>query len=678
MFRFINRKTTQANNIIPIQSDQGTFTIYGRNRIDFKYDGLTFSRQLGVSQKFTLLGNPDVHQSESGSYLDGIAKKYLTLEGGLAIENVMSELRSNSGIPASAVSAHAFNIASWRWYDNHVALLINMLRAYHLKVLDERGEFGAGHYPKYDDGHLAITVVPPTGALETDHFRWPFKRGEVLAPEWAHHTEAMPTIEVPYIDVRPLTSVEVNFVLMMMCKWSRQTNLAIDFDLPNLTDRFAYRHTAKVTEADEWLMNERPDAAFPVLSSKAMLSAIRKYVNHNRVYNHFETAAQILAQLMVKPLPNNAEGHAWLLHDPVVNIPKFGSVRGRYPFLLTGEASLVQATALEDWSAIMGKPEIVFTYAVDHAIAVNTGLYLRRIKKTGMGTRVDDSYEDGVFLSPETFMAAAVACATGEDAPLNGMSDVYVFYPQFVDLDTVTYIPAQVREAEGYNVTSEGLKVLGVPLACSPVLLYPMAAFDDANPYSGSFKIGKAERYVRGRAVYSPFEAWKLAWAARIAGYDTRVSIPGDNTGLSKLYADNADSWTHIPDSFLNPEAEFIYVTDLERRRRHFIDLPNMTNPSFARSIEVQITLNDMYVESTPGSRSRAMVLSRDYVAPIASGIQVISAADLRNYWGSVRRSNAGLSLVGFTMPAVIPTERSIAGQDLQEAIELEQEPSVE
>lgn len=497
-------------------------------------------------------------------------------------------------------------------------------------------------------------------------------------PEWVHFTESMPSIDVSYLDLRPLTNVEVNFVLMMMCKWSRQTNLAIDFDLPNLADRFAYRHSANVNEADEWLIGERVDASFPVPSSKTILSAIRKYVNHNRVFNHFETAAQVLAQIMVKPIPNSAEGHAWLLNNPIVNIPKFGSVRGRYPFLLTGEAALVQATALEDWAAIVGKPEILFTYALSLSVAVNTGLYLRNIKKTGMGSTIDDSYEDGVFLAPESFIAAAVACATGEDAPLNGMADVYVFYPQFVDLDTVTLLPARVREPKGYNVVSEGIKVVGVPLSCSPFFVYPLAAFEEANPYSGAFTVGNATRYVRGMAIYTPFEAWKLAWAARIAGYDTHVIIPGDTTGLDKLYADNSDSWTHIPDSFSKAECEFVYIKDLTRRKRHFVDFPNMTNPGFAKIIEVRITLHDMYIEAAPGTRSRAMAYNNDYVPPVASGMQVVSASDLRNYWGTVRRTSAGLALVGFTMPAVIPTGRPTAGTDLQEAIEQEQEPTVE
>lgn len=678
MLRFVNRKNTTSNNIIPFQADDGTFTSHARNRVDFKYDGLTFTRHLGVSQRFTLVGDPIVTMSESGSYLDGLSKKYLTLEGGLALENVLSDLRTNSGFPATIVSTHAFNIASWRWYDNHVALLLNMLRAYHLKVLDEQGQFSAGSYPHYDDGHIKINLTPTTAAAETSKFRWPFRRSSQMAPEWVHFTESMPTLDVSYLDLRPLSNIEVNFVLMMMCRWDRQTNLSLDFDLPNLADRFAYRHSSNVTEADEWIVGERVDASFQPPSSSVMLAAIRKYVNHNRVFNHFETAAQVLAQLMVKPLPNNAEGHAWLMHQPTVNIPRFGSVRGRYPFLVTGEAALVQATALEDWSAIMGKPEVLFTYAVHMAVSVNTGLYLRRLKKTGMGTTVDDSYEDGVFTSPESFNAAAVACATGEDAPLNGMSDVYVFYPEFIYDDTITHVPARVRESKGYNLEGEGLVVKGVPLACSPFFIYPLAAFDEANPYSGSFIFGNALRYVRGKAVYTPFEAWKLAWAARIAGYDTHVGIPEDDTGLEKLYADNRDSWTHIPESFSKAEVEYVYVKGLERRNRHFVDLPNMTNPAFTKKIEVNVTVVDMYIESTPGFRTRTMSYNNDFVVPAASGIQVITAADLRNYWGTVRRTNAGLALVGFTMPAVIPTGEHSAGTDLQEAIEQEEEPTVD
>ena len=46
---------------------------------------------------------------------------------------------------------------------------------------------------------------------------------------------------------------------------------------------------------------------------------------------------------MLTVYPDTAEGMTWLTHVPEVHLPKFGSVRGRYPFLNSGEAAFIQA-----------------------------------------------------------------------------------------------------------------------------------------------------------------------------------------------------------------------------------------------------------------------------------------------------------------------------------------------
>nr|ATL63194.1 gag-pol fusion protein [Saccharomyces uvarum virus L-A-10560] len=644
MLRFVTKNSQdKSSDLFSICSDRGTFVAHNRVRTDFKFDNLVFNRVYGVSQKFTLVGNPTVCFNEGSSYLEGIAKKYLTLDGGLAIDNILNELKSTCGIPGNAVTSHAYNITSWRWYDNHVALLMNMLRAYHLQVLTEQGQYSAGEYPMYHDGHVKIKLdVTVSDDSAPNGFKWPGDRTSDSFPEWAQFSESFPSIDVPYIDVRPLTVTEVNFVLMMMSRWHRRTNLAIDYEAPVLADKFAYRHAITVQDADEWIEGDRTDDQFKPPSSKVMLSALRKYVNHNRLYNQFYTAAQLLSQIMMKPVPNCAEGYAWLMHDALVNIPKFGSIRGRYPFLLAGDAALIQATALEDWSAIMAKPELIFTYAMQVAVALNTGLYLRRVKKTGFGTTIDDSYEDGAFLQPETFVQAALACCTGQDAPLNGMSDVYVTYPDLLELDALTRVPVTVIEPAGYNIVDGALEVTGVPIACSPYTIFPVAAFDKANPYSGNFVIQPALKYLRKGALYDKLEAWKLAWAMRIAGYDTSFRVYGDVHGLTKFYADNSDSWTHIPEFVTDGDIMEVYVTAIERRARHFVELPRLNSPAFFKSVEVSTTIYDTYVQAGSFSVYHASRINLDYVKPVSAGIQVINAGELRNYWGSVRRTQQG------------------------------------
>ena len=99
-----------------------------------------------------------VCMSEAASSLDGLNKKYLTLDGAISTENVFQELKNLAGLQSNIIAEHTHNVAGWRWYDNHVALLVNLLRFYILSDLDERSKLSTGKFPVYDDGHVIIDL----------------------------------------------------------------------------------------------------------------------------------------------------------------------------------------------------------------------------------------------------------------------------------------------------------------------------------------------------------------------------------------------------------------------------------------------------------------------------------------------------------------------------------------
>ena len=121
-----------------------------RIRVDFKYNGLKFSRTfLTASQDYTWVGKALVCMSEEKCVLslDGLNKKYLTLDGAISTENVFQELKNLAGLQSNIIAEHTHNVAGWRWYDNHVALLVNLLRFYILSDLDERSKLSTGKFP---------------------------------------------------------------------------------------------------------------------------------------------------------------------------------------------------------------------------------------------------------------------------------------------------------------------------------------------------------------------------------------------------------------------------------------------------------------------------------------------------------------------------------------------------
>nr|QED43027.1 unknown [Ambrosiozyma totivirus A] len=657
MLKFAEKIRNQSNSInYPVKSDRGNFEVHHRVRADFSYSGLTFNRTFGARQRFTYVGDVSPIMMTGTSSLAGVNKKYLTLEGAVNMDAVLNDVRMNTGATAQAVHAHGYNVANWSWEDNHTTLLVNLLRLYHLKKLEEDGLIGKGELPEYNDGHVRIANFGDVTSLDTFKLNWPCGKNAEGYPEWALFNEVLPSIDVPYIDLRGNSVAEAEIILMMTAAWSRTSNLIIDYNLPRLCERLAYRANHPIGKPDEWIEAGMKDEDFPVPPSKLIWNAYRKYVSHNRLFNQAFTATYILSQMMVRPFSNSAEGMIWTKATPVLALPTFKSARGRYPFLLTGEAALIQASALSDWNSIGNSPDSINTVATVLASAINIGLYARSFKAVVDGAVIDDSYDLSLFIRPETFVASALANATGFDAPLNGSDGCYIYYDQFVDVTQINSIEATVFEGDGYDYTpAEGLKVIGTPLATNPYLIYPLATFDSANPFSGSFHIKAPHDFVRNGARVSKYEAWCMSWALRVAGYDVECKFSNDETGLSKFYAANEDSWTAIPYAALDDDVLTVILKSQEMRRNHFVDIPNLTRPGFGQDIDVKINLIDSYHEAKKGDRTRNHTIGAYTSLPKTAGIQVISGNDLMRTWGAVRRTKEGLTMSDTIRPAIVP-----------------------
>ena len=56
------------------------------------------------------------------------------------------------------------------------------------------------------------------------------------------------------------------------------------------------------------------------------------------------------------------------------------------------------------------------------------------------------------------------------------------------------------------------------------------------------------------------------------------------------------------------------------------------------------------------GNKNRAAGTANEWVTPVSLGIQIVSSGDLHKIWGHIRRGRPGLTMVGVTIPAVMPT----------------------
>lgn len=624
---------------------------------------------MGVSQTFTYVGDITTQLVGGASSLAGLDRKLLTIEGAVNTDNVLTSLKTVNGITAQNAYTHAANVASWNWEDNHVALLVNILRAHHLKQLEESGTLGKGQIPAYNDGHVSIPATGDLESAEPYRFSWPAGQDPALHSEWLWFNEAVPIADVPYLDCRGNTPAETDFILMMMSSWERKSNYIVDFDMPKLAEKFCYRAHGPSIRPDEWIDGDIPSPDYPTPSAATMWSAYRKYVTHNRLFNQAYTAMYLFTQMLVRPVSNSAEGMAWTHATPHLVLPRFKSVRGRYTFLLEGEGALIQAGALTDWNMALSSETILNTAATSMSVLINIGLYARLYRGSIDGRELDDSRDLTLFAKPETFIAAALSYATGHEAPLNGMGGAYLFYPQHVDTNTITQLSAKVYEQEGYDTYPGGINVLGVPLAANPYTVYPLATFDTPSPFSGAFVVNPASKYTRTSAHYGLAEAWKYAWAARVAGYDLASQVDADTAGLTKFYAANSDSWTHIPASYADEDATKVMVKTAVMRLNHFVDIPNNTRVGSAKPFDVKITLVDSYHEGALGVTLREGAWANKVQLPTSVGLQVITSGDATMYWGAVKRTNQGLTMSDTARPAVVPDVSNQAGNiDLSQA----------
>lgn len=466
--------------------------------------------------------------------------------------------------------------------------------------------------------------------------------------------EFLPVTDDPHIDLRPLTEEEAKVVLMMTGEWKPQTNYKLDFYTPRLADKIMYRYRNPISSLNEWLEAEGASPIYYLPKSRVIWSALRKYVTHNSLYNQFYTATNIVAQIMLTVYPDTAEGMTWLTHVPEVHLPKFGSVRGRYPFLNSGEAAFIQAKALEDWAALIAKPELLFTYGMMLASTLNIGLAVRDAKASLLIGEDKSSFDDTLFLTPETFFASAVSLATGLDAPLNGMGDVYVFYPELVNINEVWEVPAVILEPNGYLIKNNHILSTGVPFVGSPYLVYPLAVFDEANPYSGNFVLPQPLRRTRKGAIYSFLDAWKMGWATRIAGYDLSIDVFGSGVKYKKYFSPNNNSWSHILTNGIDDKIEGVLIKDMTRRTRHFIDLPNYFVPGNHPVTKVKINVLCSYVLDGEGNKNKAAGIDNEWVTPLTLCAQIMVKRNFLKFWGHVKRYRSGLAIEYLTTPVIV------------------------
>jgi hypothetical protein len=256
-----------------------------------------------------------------------------------------------------------------------------------------------------------------------------------------------------------------------------------------------------------------------------------------------------------------------------------------------------------------------------------------------------------------------VSEATRIAAPLNMSTEAYVTIPQLVDgmFNRAIRLKVDVASAPGYDILNDAdgpyLRVDYAPQAGVPVLLLPIDPYEQTSPLSLSIKIAhdkeKKGRYGTSMNVY---DAWNLAWAARICGFDTEIESKTDTIGAKRFFASNETSWTHCLQMNKVDIGTCVTVTNLIRRDHVFIELPPIHTRLFNDAVTVVLKQIDTRVCATRDSRG-CRVSDYGSIGGIISmsDIRIAVPAGVTKLRGFLLRAKSDFRFVNDVQAGVIP-----------------------
>ena len=404
----------------------GTF-ITGMTRMN---DGhIMMPQRFSMAQRMTAAGQLEGKVGGIYSSLDGLNDLFIGPGGNLDLKKVADVLKGTSGLQTATLTKHISIANSWRWTDNHVPLIFNLMRLSYLLKLQECNQGGLTvRLHDITDGGISADMdqwwpadYPATAAMES----WPSSNGADLDAGDVPHAErliaAVPDEERDCLDLRSLTEREIEIVLMMLGTWRRRSRARLDFEYPKLTGSVYYRADRTATNYEEWKEGTAGYTAPAMPTSSEVWATLRKYVNKNKLYDHFSTALFLFSFSAYQFAPNTVEAAIWYSFSWQIKMPMFCAVRGRYEVLTAGDPYYTSLRGLNEWNYFSSRLEKMHLLCMMVAQGFATGCAVRSLRRSFEGEVKDLKFTEGMFYQPGTFAAAAVAQAISGMFPMPGM-----------------------------------------------------------------------------------------------------------------------------------------------------------------------------------------------------------------------------------------------------------------
>nr|QIP68077.1 coat protein [Erysiphales associated totivirus 18] len=651
-----------------IKHDNGNYNTLLRGNLAVEVAGVNGVRKMVMAQSMTYLGRSTAIMGSGSSDLEGVNKFCLTPEGNLNMTNILATVSKEAGLQPADQTLQLEQIKFWTWADNHVALLVNLLRFALLREMAENsGGVGlAGHLPKYNDGHVTVdrTKLLPAEYPVGGDMKWFTDFDSDYMPETRHTSKYLGHKCDVSLDLRGLTEQEATIVLLCCGRWSRQSRYLLDFDTPKLTDALVYRsHKTKVeiSAYDAELEEHLEHPALP--DAKTIWRALHRYVCVNRLYSQYSTALALIAQITCQFLPATAEANVWLTYPRVIHLPMLKSMRGSLPFINADEPALVSQRALNEWAVFGVEAQRYNLLANILSQAVQTGVAVRALRFRNEDNP-DDLYRtyDAVN-NPPIMYGALCSEALRCPVPLAGMMNVFVELElpderSSVDMN-IPVTMATPRET-GYDIRTQGseskLHVSSLPMAGVPTLLLPLNPLGHVTPFNlrGSFDTSTMRRTKMGWET-SLYEAWNWAWVSRLCGYDLQMMHQYGASFGSRAYAPNESSWTWPLLGSVSHNGT-VCINKMSERADSWIDLPALHSRMFNGVINYRFVINSHCV-SLPNRQEPEVIGDMFSAAPVLSltHVALTSMAEVIKLKGFIDRSESDFRFVDDVQAGQIP-----------------------
>nr|UYL95681.1 MAG: capsid protein [Dali Totiv tick virus 1] len=248
--------------------------------------------------------------------------------------------------------------------ENHVSVLINMLRVYQI-LLSQPSDFEVKPDDLfYDDGHINISY---RNYLKKDFGNWKGLEFDGFSIEVQRFSETDRLTNRMYCpNVENMNSREFNIFCTLLCSIECDYPLRIAFSSPALVETVHLPLDSKHGNSFD-VVND--------MTAKEVMNVLRKYVFANRVANDFDLAYLTVVNAMYAPLPRCAEAHGWLSPIGNINLPKVSSIRGFMRLMTQGSPYEPQPDKLLTWANFLKEPERIHIHAFAATEAFYTGLF---------------------------------------------------------------------------------------------------------------------------------------------------------------------------------------------------------------------------------------------------------------------------------------------------------------